>query len=107
MRQAAQQHQMSEEGRRQVSAPRWACVGGRWAKLVVGASAWAAAKSASGRPPLAGCLPALVLGDNQAGRKKIERFLSILTPYVTTYITPGSLKTAVRYLNPFWGAKAR
>ena len=29
MHQAAQQNQMSE-GRRQVSAPRWACVGGRW-----------------------------------------------------------------------------
>ena len=58
-------------------------------------------------PTATGWLLALVLGDNQAGRKKIERFLGRLTPYVTTYITPGSLKTAVRCLNLFWGAKAR
>ena len=30
-------------------------------------------------PTATGWLPALVLGDNQAGRKKIERFLSRLT----------------------------
>ena len=58
-------------------------------------------------PTATGWLPALVLGDNQAGRKKIERFLNRLTSYVATYITPDSLKTAVRYLNPFWEAKAR
>ena len=58
-------------------------------------------------PAATGWLPGLVLGDNQAGRKKIERFLSRSTPYVTTYITPDSLRIAVRYLNPFWGAKAR
>ena len=59
-------------------------------------------------PAATGWLPSLVLqGITRQDAKKIERFLSRLTRYVTTYITPGSLKTAVRCLNLFWGAKAR
>ena len=46
-------------------------------------------------PAATGWLPGPVLGDNQAGRKKNERFCSRLTPCVTTYIMPDSLKTAV------------
>ena len=94
------------EGRRQVSAPRPSMGLRRWSlgqarRLGLGGGqirVW---------PAATGWLSGLVLGDNQAGRNKIERFLSRLTPYVTTYITPGSLKPAVRYLNPFGGARAR